>query len=92
VERRRAQGAARALPGRATLGPKARRGSELATSKKGKYVLRRAKRKDLPPLPDFHALRRAAVMHCEDAEDARDLLRHNNSNVTLRDLPRPLQR
>jgi integrase len=44
--------------------------------------MRRAKRKDLPPLPDFHALRHTAAMDCEDAEEARDLLRHKNSNVT----------
>jgi integrase len=49
---------------------------------KGNYVLRRAKRKELPPLPDFHALRHTAAMDCEDAEEARDLLRHKNSNVT----------
>jgi integrase len=45
-------------------------------------VLRRAKRKDPPPLPDFHALRHTAAMDCQDAEEARDLLRHKNSNVT----------
>jgi integrase len=49
--------------------------------KKERYVLRRANRKNLPPLPDFHALRRTAAMDCEDAE-ARDLLRHKNSHVT----------
>lgn len=49
---------------------------------KGEYVLRQAKRKELPPLPDFHALRHGAAMSCEDAEEARDLLRHKNSNVT----------
>ena len=37
---------------------------------------------DVPPLPDFHALRHGAAMECEDAEEARDLLRHKNSNVT----------
>jgi hypothetical protein len=36
----------------------------------------------LPPLPDFDALRHTAAMDCEDAEEARDLLRHKNSNVT----------
>ena len=55
---------------------------DLVVNKKGKYVLRRTKRKDLPPLPDFHALRHTAAMDCEDAEEARDLLRHKNSNVT----------
>jgi hypothetical protein len=33
-------------------------------------VLRRAKRKDLPPLPDFHALRHTAAMDCDEAEEA----------------------
>ena len=33
-------------------------------------------------LPDFHSLRHAAAMDCDDAEEARDLLRHKNSNVT----------
>jgi integrase len=46
------------------------------------YVLRKAKRSELPPLPDFHALRHGAAMDCDDAEEARDLLRHKNSNVT----------
>lgn len=54
----------------------------LVVDEKGRYVLLRAKRKDLPPLPDFHALRHTAAMDCEDAEEARDLLRHKNSNVT----------
>ena len=39
-------------------------------------------RTQLPPLPDFHALRHGAAMDCDDAEEARDLLRHKNSNVT----------
>jgi integrase len=46
------------------------------------YVLRDVPRKELPPLPDFHALRHTAAMDCDDAEEARDLLRHRNSNVT----------
>src|SRR3954470_22165480 len=46
------------------------------------YVLRGLPRKKLPPLPDFHALRHTAAMDCDDAEEARDLLRHRNSNVT----------
>jgi integrase len=33
-------------------------------------------------VPDFHALRHGAAMDCDDAEEARDLLRHKNSNVT----------
>ena len=49
---------------------------------RGRYVLRRVPRRQLPALPDFHALRHTAAMDCEDAEEARDLLRHKNSNVT----------
>jgi integrase len=48
----------------------------------GSYVLRAVARRELPPLPDFHALRHTAAMDCLDAEEARDLLRHRNSNVT----------
>jgi integrase len=48
----------------------------------GRYVPNRIPRRELPPLPDFHALRHTAAMDCEDAEEARDLLRHKNSNVT----------
>jgi hypothetical protein len=48
----------------------------------GGFVLRDVPRKELPPLPDFHALRHTAAMDCDDAEEARDLLRHRNSNVT----------
>ena len=54
----------------------------LRVDDRGAFVLRRAPRRDLPPLPDFHALRHGAAMDCEDAEEARDLLRHKNSNVT----------
>jgi integrase len=54
----------------------------LVVDEDGAYVSRRVKRRELPPLPDFHALRHAAAMECEDAEEARDLLRHRNSNVT----------
>ena len=54
----------------------------LLVDDKGDYVPTRAHRRDLPPLPDFHALRHTAAMDCEDAEEARDLLRHRNSNVT----------
>ena len=43
---------------------------------------RRVPSRELQPLPDFHALRHPAAMECEDAEEARDLLRHKNSNVT----------
>jgi integrase len=48
----------------------------------GRFVLRRVPRRKLPPLPDFHALRHGAAMDCDDAEEARDLLRHRNSNTT----------
>jgi integrase len=47
----------------------------------GNYVPRHVKRRELR-LPDFHALRHGAAMDCDDAEEARDLLRHRNSNVT----------
>ena len=49
---------------------------------RGKYVANGIARKELPPLPDFHALRHTAAMDCQDAEEARDPLRHKNSNVT----------
>ena len=45
-------------------------------------MLRDVKRTRAAPLPDFHALRHGAAMDCDDAEEARDLLRHKNSNVT----------
>jgi integrase len=54
----------------------------LAVDADGGYRLRRVPRRELPPLPDFHALRHSAAMDCDDAEEARDLLRHKNSNVT----------
>jgi integrase len=57
-------------------------GGELVVGDDGAFVPRQAPRRDLPPLPDFHALRHTAAMDCEDAEEARDLLRHRNSNVT----------
>jgi integrase len=47
----------------------------------GNFVPRDVKRRELR-LPDFHALRHGAAMDCDDAEEARDLLRHKNSNVT----------
>lgn len=53
----------------------------LVVGQDGEYVLRKVKRRELR-LPDFHALRHGAAMECEDAEEARDLLRHKNSNVT----------
>jgi hypothetical protein len=51
-------------------------------NERGAYVPNRRPRRDLPPLPDFHALRHTAAMDCDDAEEARALLRHKNSNVT----------
>jgi integrase len=53
----------------------------LVVDERGEYVRRDVKRRELR-LPDFHALRHGAAMDCEDAEEARDLLRHKNSNVT----------
>ncbi len=49
---------------------------------RGEYVPNGIPRRELPPLPDFHALRHSAAMDCDDAEETRDLLRHKNSNVT----------
>jgi integrase len=54
----------------------------MVVNDKGEFVLTKTRRRDLPPLPDFHALRHTAAMDCDDAEEARDLLRHKNSNVT----------
>jgi integrase len=53
----------------------------LVVDESGDFVPRDVKRRDLR-LPDFHALRHGAAMDCDDAEEARDLLRHKNSNVT----------
>lgn len=57
------------------------RGS-LRVDGKGKYVPNGKRRRDLPALPDFHALRHAAAMACEDSEEAKDLLRHKNRTTT----------
>jgi integrase len=54
----------------------------LVVDRQGDFTPNRTPRRRLPPLPDFHALRHAAAMVCDDAEEARDLLRHRNSNVT----------
>jgi integrase len=54
---------------------------ELLVDDAGNYVRRDVKRRELR-LPTFHALRHGAAMDCDDAEEARDLLRHKNSNVT----------
>jgi hypothetical protein len=48
----------------------------------GDYVPDCLPRRELPPPPDFHALRHTAAMDCEEAEEARELLRHKNSDVT----------
>ena len=53
----------------------------LVVDDNGEYVLANVKRRELH-LPDFHALRHGAAMECDDAEEARELLRHKNSNVT----------
>jgi integrase len=53
----------------------------LVVDDRGNYVRRNVKRRELR-LPTFHALRHGAAMDCDDAEEARDLLRHKNSNVT----------
>jgi integrase len=53
----------------------------LVVDERGEFAPRRADRRELE-LPDFHALRHTAAMDCDDAEEARDLLRHKNSNVT----------
>jgi integrase len=53
----------------------------LVVDEQGDFVPRRVDRRELE-LPDFHALRHTAAMDCDDAEEARDLLRHKNSNVT----------
>ena len=79
----RAQEKARDAAGRPTfpdLFEHDQRGN-LVVDEQGRFVLRRVPRKELP-LPDFHALRHGAAMDCDDAEEARDLLRHKNSNVT----------
>jgi hypothetical protein len=47
----------------------------------GDHVLAKVTRGELR-LPTFHALRHGAATDCDDAEEARDLLRHKNSNVT----------
>src|SRR3954470_211883 len=54
---------------------------QLVVDERGGYVRRDVRRRELR-LPTFHALRHGAAMDCDDAEQARDLLRHKNSNVT----------
>ena len=53
----------------------------LVVDERGEFVPRCVDRRELK-LPDFHALRHTAAMDCVGAEEARDLLRHKNSNVT----------
>jgi len=53
----------------------------LVVNEHGNYVRADVRRRDLN-LPTFHALRHGAAMDCDDAEEARDLLRHKNSIVT----------
>lgn len=79
----RAQGYARTPDGLPTF-PELFKHDEhghLAVDPKGKFIPRLVKRSELD-LPNFHALRHGAAMSCDDAEEARDLLRHKNSNVT----------
>jgi hypothetical protein len=47
---------------------------------RGAYVPRRIKRRELS-LPDFPAIRHVGAMDCDDAEEARDFLRHKDSTV-----------
>jgi integrase len=54
---------------------------ELMVGADGEFVVAKVKRRELR-LPNFHSLRHGAAMDCDDAEEARDLLRHKNSNVT----------
>ena len=54
---------------------------QLVVGADGDFILAKVKRRELR-LPSFHALRHGAAMDCADAEEARDLLRHKNSNVT----------
>jgi hypothetical protein len=53
----------------------------LVVGEAGDYGPRKVGRRGLW-LPTFHALRHGAAMDCDDAEEARYLLRHRNSNVT----------
>jgi integrase len=54
---------------------------QLIVGADGDFILANVKRRELR-LPSFHALRHGAAMDCDDAEEARDLLRHKNSNIT----------
>src|SRR4051812_33862601 len=63
---------------------------ELVVDDGGNYVRRNIKRRELR-LPTFHALRHGAAMDCDDAEEARDLLRHKLERHAC-DLPRALRR
>lgn len=79
----RAQERARKLNGQPTF-PELFKHDErghLVAGKDGDYIRGDAPRKELR-VPHFHSLRHGAAMECDDAEEARDLLRHKNSNVT----------
>jgi site-specific recombinase XerD len=67
-----------------------RRG-QLVVDAQGEYVPASVKRRDLN-LPDFHALRHGAAMDCNDAEEARDLLKAQELERHSGRLPRPLRR
>jgi integrase len=54
---------------------------QLVVDAHGDFMRRDVKRRELR-LPTFHALRHGAATECDDAEQARDLLRHKNSIVT----------
>lgn len=79
----RAQAAARTADGHPTFPDLFEHDKQghLIVNAKGAFVRRNVKRRDLN-LPDFHAIRHAAAMDCDDAEEARDLLRHKDSTVT----------
>lgn len=58
----------------------------LVVNDQSEFVRYDKTRKDLKreglALPDFHAMRHGAAMDCDNADQARDLLRHKNTNVT----------
>jgi hypothetical protein len=57
------------------LGHRAVLRGQLVVGADGDFILAQVKRRELR-LPSFHALRHGAAMDCDDAEEARDLLRH----------------
>ena len=90
---RAAQRPARAIP-RAGARPRRGRAADVpgavrarrarAPGRRRRWRLRPARRprSELPRCRTSTRLRHAAAMDCDDAEEARDLLRHKNSNVT----------